>query len=375
MDSDDLYDEFGNFIGDANDSDADSDYDISKVPESALTASNGSYKSAETTENAMENDVEMTDDVENNALVHSTNLQQRFPEVETIVVDPTAEGSDEPVIQPLEEKNLRIEYKSIDNSTLPETTYAKKYLSGLARSLPERVRNVAVVGALHAGKTSLIDKFVLETHPGVSVLKIDARSYKPMRYLDTHVLEKERGVTVQALAVSLLLQESRDRSYAMNFLDTPGHPDFRDEVHALIGVADGVVLVVDVVEGLSSVAKKLLTEIIRKNLPMVVVINKDAFLKIKHILAEINAHIHHNEYALGYTQEKLISPLKDNVVFASHVLQTSFTLETWSRLYTAGRQRKMDENTFKMLLWGDIHFEKGKFSKHVMGPPHLSSLC
>ncbi|KAM9897191.1 hypothetical protein OXX79_007024 [Metschnikowia pulcherrima] len=381
MDSDDLYDEFGNFIGDANDSDADSDYDMSKVPESAPTASNGSYKSAETTENAMENDVEMTDDVENSALVHSTSLQQRFPEVETIVVDPTAEGSDGPVIQPLEEKNLRIEYKSIDNSTLPETTYSKEYLSGLARSLPERVRNVAVVGALHAGKTSLIDKFVLETHPGVSVSKTDARSYKPMRYLDTHTLEKERGVTIQASAVSLLLQESRDRSYAMNFLDTPGHPDFRDEVHASIGVADGVVLVVDVVDGLSSVAKKLLTEIIRKNLPMVVVINKfdrlmlelrlpprDAFLKIKHVLAEINAHIHHNEYVSGYTQEKLISPLKDNVVFASHVLQTSFTLATWSRLYTAGGQTKTDENTFKMLLWGDIHFEKGKFSKSRNGP-------
>ncbi|GEQ70885.1 hypothetical protein JCM33374_g4565 [Metschnikowia sp. JCM 33374] len=381
MDSEELYDEFGNFLGDANDSDADSDFEASAQPGALLQASTGDANNTDSAhspeDDVMEEASGYPDTVLERSLSTSNSLAHSFPEVETIVVDPTAEGSDEPVIRPMDEKTLRLEYKNIDNSSLPHTTYCKKYLCELTNGSADRIRNVAVVGNLHTGKTSLIDKFVTETHPGIGESKKDAQQSRPLRYSDTHTLENERGLSMNACAVSLLLQDSRHRSYAVNILDCPGHPDFRDDVYASLGVAEGVVFVVDVVEGLTMPDKKLMTDVIRKNLPMVVVLNKfdrlllelrlpprDAFQKLKYVLADINAHIHHNEYAATYTQEKLMSPLKENVVFASHTLRTSFTLSTWSRFYTQpGKAQSLEEAQFRMLLWGDVYFENGKFTK------------
>lgn len=84
-------------------------------------------------------------------------------------------------------------------------------------------------------------------------------------------------------------------------MDTPGHPNFSDEVTVGMRLADGAVLVVDVVEGVTFYVEKLIKEALRNQLEIIVVLNKmdklvlelklpvnDAYHKIKHTLDEIN---------------------------------------------------------------------------------------
>lgn len=94
-----------------------------------------------------------------------------------------------------------------------------------------------------------------------------------------------------------MLSNSKDKSFLFNFIDTPGHPNFDDEVACALRKSDGVLLVIDVVEGLSSNFEQTLKEIVRQKLQIVLVINKldrlvlelrvppsDAYLKIRNVL-------------------------------------------------------------------------------------------
>jgi U5 small nuclear ribonucleoprotein component len=97
------------------------------------------------------------------------------------------------------------------------------------------------------------------------------------------------------------LPDSRGKSYLFNFIDTPGHPNFSDEVSAGIRLSDGMLLVVDVIEGVTFYVERLIKEALRNQLEIIVVLNKmdrlvielrlpinDAYHKIKHTLDEIN---------------------------------------------------------------------------------------
>jgi len=84
-------------------------------------------------------------------------------------------------------------------------------------------------------------------------------------------------------------------------MDTPGHPAFSDEVTVGMRLSDGVLILIDCVEGVTIFVEKLVKEAMRARLPMVCVINKldrlvlelklppsDAYFKIKHTLDELN---------------------------------------------------------------------------------------
>jgi len=99
----------------------------------------------------------------------------------------------------------------------------------------------------------------------------------------------------------VLLEDSREKNYVFNFMDTPGHPNFSDEVSASIRMADSALVIVDVIEGVTSYLEKQITFCMKQNKPMVVVINKldrlvlelklppaDAYHKIKNTLDEVN---------------------------------------------------------------------------------------
>ena len=101
--------------------------------------------------------------------------------------------------------------------------------------------------------------------------------------------------------LTVLLPDSRGKNYLFNFVDTPGHPAFNEEVTVGYRLADAVVLVVDCVEGVTLQVEKLTKEAMRACLPIICVINKldrlvlelklppvDAYFKIKHTLDEIN---------------------------------------------------------------------------------------
>ena len=81
---------------------------------------------------------------------------------------------------------------------------------------PELIRNVAVVGHLHHGKTSLVDLLVQQTH----VLDFEKRKYE--RFTDVHTLERDRGCSLKSMPVSLVVPDLKHKSYLLNFMDTPG---------------------------------------------------------------------------------------------------------------------------------------------------------
>lgn len=84
------------------------------------------------------------------------------------------------------------------------------------------VRNVALVGHLHHGKTSLVDCLIRQTHPDLGQLNLDSADADLMRYTDTLMTERQRGVSIKATPVTLVLPDVNSKSYLMNIFDTPG---------------------------------------------------------------------------------------------------------------------------------------------------------
>lgn len=104
--------------------------------------------------------------------------------------------------------------------------------------------------------------------------------------------------------MSLVLPDFRDKSYMLNIFDTPGHPNFSDEVCCALRMCDGVLLVVDALEGVMLNTERLIKYCVKEKIAMTIMINKidrliietklppaDAYLKIRHTLEEINSII------------------------------------------------------------------------------------
>lgn len=124
------------------------------------------------------------------------------------------------------------------------------------------------------------------------------------RYTDTHTLSRSRGISIKSGPMSLILPNSKGKSSLINIIDTPGHVNFVDEVASIARVVDGVVLVVDVVEGVMTGTEGVIKHAIQEGLKIVLVVNKidrlilelrlppgEAFFKIKHTIEEVNSVI------------------------------------------------------------------------------------
>jgi U5 small nuclear ribonucleoprotein component len=70
--------------------------------------------------------------------------------------------------------------------------------------------------------------------------------------------EIERKISLKAAPFQILLKDSKDKSFVYNVMDTPGHPDFIDEVLVSLRFADNVILVVDVFEGCTMQTEKII---------------------------------------------------------------------------------------------------------------------
>lgn len=108
-------------------------------------------------------------------------------------------------------------------------------------------------------------------------------------------------MSIKATPMSLVLPDSRGKSFLFHFQDTPGHVNFSDEVTASLRLSDGAVLVVDIVEGVMINTERLLKHALQEGLSVVVILNKvdrlilelklppqDAYYKIKHVLDSLN---------------------------------------------------------------------------------------
>ncbi|KAF0462937.1 P-loop containing nucleoside triphosphate hydrolase protein [Gigaspora margarita] len=232
-------------------------------------------------------------------------------------------------------------------------------------NFPELIRNVAIIGHLHHGKTSFVDMLVNETHSSVA-WDVD----KQERYTDTHTLERDRGVSIKSMPMTLVLQDTKSKSYLFNIMDTPGHVDFVDEVTAALRLSDGAVIVVDAIEGVMANTEHIIWHVIQENLAFTLVVNKvdrlilelklppnDAYYKLKHTIEEVNFII--SQHAQG--RDLRVSPERGNVCFASSQMGWCFSLKSFAKIY-ADTYGDINADDFAKRLWGDIHYNPTKRS-------------
>ena len=127
----------------------------------------------------------------------------------------------------------------------------------------ERLRNVAIVAHVDHGKTTLIDAMLRASGA------IRANQTVAERALDSNALERERGITILAKCTAVTW-----RGVRINVVDTPGHADFGGEVERILDMVDGVLVLVDAVEGPMPQTKFVTAKALAQGLRPIVVVNK-----------------------------------------------------------------------------------------------------
>ena len=125
------------------------------------------------------------------------------------------------------------------------------------------IRNVAIIAHVDHGKTTLVDGMLKQSNV------FQAHQEVVDRVLDSNDLERERGITILAKNTGIVYGD-----VTINIVDTPGHADFGGEVERIMNMVDGVVLLVDAVEGPMPQTRFVLRQALQRGHKVVVVINK-----------------------------------------------------------------------------------------------------
>ena len=129
--------------------------------------------------------------------------------------------------------------------------------------MPRAIRNIAIIAHVDHGKTTLVDKLLRQSGT------FAAHQHLVERVMDSNDLERERGITILAKNCAV--------DYAgthINIVDTPGHADFGGEVERVLSMVDGVLLLVDAVEGPMPQTRFVTRKALAQGLKPIVVVNK-----------------------------------------------------------------------------------------------------
>ena len=126
-----------------------------------------------------------------------------------------------------------------------------------------KIINVAVIAHVDAGKSTLVDAFLAQSHVFSDHEEVVAQ------VMDSNDLERERGITIYSKNCSIVYQD-----YKINIVDTPGHADFSSEVERIIKTVDTVILLVDSSEGPMPQTRFVLKKSLEAGLRPILLINK-----------------------------------------------------------------------------------------------------
>jgi GTP-binding protein len=164
-------------------------------------------------------------------------------------------------------------------------------------------RNIAIIAHVDHGKTTLVDKLLQQSGTFAAHQQVQER------VMDSNDLERERGITILAKNCAVRYQGTH-----INIVDTPGHADFGGEVERVLSMVDGVLLLVDAVEGPMPQTRFVTRKALALGLKPIVVVNK-----VDRPGARPNWVVNHTFDLfdkLGATEEQLDFP----VVYASALL-------------------------------------------------------
>ncbi|CAG9478655.1 unnamed protein product [Plasmodium vivax] len=485
-----LYDEFGNYIGE--DIDSDGDYSDGDQDEDADSDGGSDGGSDEDSHSDSHSDSDVGSDVgshsdgdtrrgkpkgrgrrkkkggENESRSDDSEggrpgenldeLQRAYEGVEVFVEQEDTQDIEEATINKINTNVERISFiKKLDveanrknfdliETSLPNNTFSFKYLSQLMAHT-QFIKNICIAGHFHHGKTTFLDRIIEFTrekkesktklsygsgmgcggnpnsgtasffHVNAEMEGVPIRRNTPRKdntslvtpfnakkidhlvnYTDTRLDEQARGLSIKAIPISLILQNKmyenissnillnkkknnlKYKSYLFNIVDTPGHVNFFDEFLCAVNICECCCLVVDVTDGCMYVTENVIKTCIYENVKLVLIVNcldklimdlrlppNDAYHKINYTIEEINKKIESFCDMLNKSAKEkkrfLLSPLKNNVLFASSMYGVFFTLKSFSKIYcNLYSAYSIDIDEFAQHLWGDLYFNERDFS-------------
>jgi len=128
---------------------------------------------------------------------------------------------------------------------------------------PRALRNIAIIAHVDHGKTTLVDKLLVQSGT------FRENQQVAERMMDSNDLERERGITILAKNCAVVFEGTH-----INIIDTPGHADFGGEVERVLSMVDGVLLLVDAVEGPMPQTRFVTRKALALGLKPIVVVNK-----------------------------------------------------------------------------------------------------
>src|SRR5258706_5275048 len=125
------------------------------------------------------------------------------------------------------------------------------------------IRNVAIIAHVDHGKTTLVDAMLKQSH----IFRENQQVAE--RVMDSNAIERERGITIMAKNTAIVYRGTK-----INIVDTPGHADFGGEVERVMNMVDGVLLLVDAVDGPMPQTKFVLRQALQRGHRAILVVNK-----------------------------------------------------------------------------------------------------